>query len=169
MFLTVRLNAVYVLSKLWELSANTFYNALKLSSNQPQSIPFLGFNTRLGYVFTPNNLRWRLMLNAGWYYVTTISSGAGFQNLSGPQIFPLVRYKIAEAKSAFTYFKLSPISDKFSFLSLTSREIAFGGGYSFPMLGKTFTLGLDISSISLNFDETLTKSNSTTLSIGMGL
>lgn len=168
-FLTARLNATYALSNLWELSANTFYNAIKLSSDQTGTVPFLGFNIRAGYVLTPNNPKWRLVLNGGWYYVTTLGKSAGFQNLSGPQVFPLVKYSLAEAQSVFSYFKLSPISDKFSVLSFSNREIAFGGGYSFPMLGRSFTAGLDYSNIALTFSDTTTKSNSLTLSLGMGL
>ncbi len=164
---TIRASGTYKINKSWELSANTFINALSLYSNQDDSIKFFGANVRAGYVIHKPLSPWRFTINGGWYYVTTFGSPIGFTDLNGPQIYPNFSYKINTDESAFGYLKYSPIADKFSLLSLSNREIALGGGYNFKAFGKHLTAGLDLAFISVTFPNIKTESTSLTASVGM--
>lgn len=102
-------------------------------------VSMYGFNARLGYIFQGIRYPWRLAIYGGWYYLTMSVRGAsstntfGFQNVSGPQLFPTVRYSLGNGQSLSAYGKISPISDRLTVLSLTNREVAFGLSYNVPL------------------------------------
>jgi hypothetical protein len=69
----------------------------------------------------------------GGYYTTMMVSPNtfGFQNLSGPQVFPVLRRSLSGNDSISTYVKYSPVSaGGFSITNLSSREAAFGVTYN---------------------------------------
>ena len=90
------------------------------------SVRYLGSNIRVGYWFSPN-----FSLHFGYFYTTmlvsvpTTSAVFGFNNISGPQLFP-----VFFIGPIYAYGKYSPIADQFKLLAISSnREIAAGLGY----------------------------------------
>ena len=161
-------SALYKYNSKWEASANSYFNFLTLTSSQPDSIRMLGVNGRVGYVIHKPLSPWRFILNGGWYYVTTFAESVGFENLSGPQAFPMVRYSISETQSAFGYFKYSPIANSLSLLDLNNREIALGGGYSFPWKNRSWTAAIDAAFLSVeNFNGVSNSVDSLSLSLSL--
>ena len=122
----------------WDLALSGYYTPPPLTTSPSgYSIEFLGLNARAGYVLPWVKSPWRLTLMAGIYYATTFTSspvgGFGYVNIGGPEIFPtLSRTSSNSGSRVSAYFKLSPVSDQFTLLSLASREIAAGLDYDFP-------------------------------------
>jgi hypothetical protein len=130
---TGRVSFAYPLfDRRFELSASTFFTAFILNSTNPQSpARFLGINGRAGYVLVRNS-SWSAVLNLGVYFTTMMvpDQSYGFRNLMGPQLYPTLT-RIFGKSSVGLSLKFSPVSQGFSFLNLSNREIAIGGNYSY--------------------------------------
>jgi hypothetical protein len=138
----------------WDFAVNTFFNLFPITQNQPGvDLRFLGINGRIGYSVPNMPDPWSLSVMFGYYYITTFVNGnaLGFENLAGPQFFPVVRRRFRNLDSAYFYLKYSPLTDgvSLSFLSPSNRELAFGGGYSHPLSnGHPLGASLDVSDFS---------------------
>jgi len=106
-----------------------------------------GTNFRLGYVIPFIDRPWRLSLMLGYYYLTMLNANsyAGYTNLHGPQLFPLLLHYLPSGQVLQIYFKFSPVAKSFGFDNLNNREIAAGIGWVKPVNG-----GKNI--ITVNFD-----------------
>jgi hypothetical protein len=159
----------------WDIGANAYMNIIPITTSSPgNTIRFFGTNFRIGYALPFIKEPWRLTFMGGVYYTTTIASGNfGFTGMGGPQLFPVIRKLLGGGKSAFMYFKFSPVTNgAATILSIANREIAGGGGYSWQLKNKRFlTLTLDIASLQLSLVDPLVgtvSSNTTSVSLGMG-
>lgn len=178
--LTVKAAATYALAPpSWDLGASVFFTALPITVSEPESrARFLGVNLRTGYAlpFVPDP--WRVALHVGGYYTTAFVSakvaGAsfdefGFGSMMGPQVFPTVRRAFSGNRSTNAYFKFSPVASGVSFLSLSSREIAFGGGYSLPIdKRRVLSITLDAATLQLLIEDVRISSRSITLGASLG-
>jgi hypothetical protein len=161
----------------WDFAASAFYTVMPLSSNDPATkARFLGINGRFGYVLPSVREPWRVSILFGLYYATMfVTPGAdglykfGFKNMSGPQLFPTVRRALKNKDAIYGYFKFSPIANSFSLLSLSSRELAMGSGYTHPLAGgKTITGSLDYANLDLTILGDNVVSNSLTIGLSYG-
>lgn len=144
-----------------------FITALSLARTpSDRSARFAGFNFRLGYLLYAPNPKWSVSLALGGYFATTWVSpnDFGFSNVYGPQLFPVIKRKLRDEKTLNFYFKISPVTDGFSVLSLSSRELATGlalDGFKFK--NYNFALTLDVANLILNLSGATIQSTSTTL------
>ncbi len=135
-----------------DLGTNVFYNAFTIgSSNDSTSAHFLGFNLRGGYRFPFEETPWTLQLMGGIYYNTmsVTSKSFGFQNLAGPQLYPTISRSMGKGNFAFAYLKFSPVASNFKVRSLSSREMALGGGWTFLYKGKRISTSLHYADLQI--------------------
>ncbi len=136
----------------WDLGITVFGTGMVLSSSLPGATArFIGANFRVGYAVSQVREPWRLLLMVGGYYTTMIVSPNtfGFQNLSGPQFFPVLRRALNQGNSISSYFKISPVSaGGFSITNLSSREMAFGVTYNKNLKnGHSMPFSIDYSNL----------------------
>ena len=158
----------------WDLSLSGYFTPVPLSTTPAgYSILFLGLNARAGYVFPFVASPWRLTLMAGFYYATTFTSSTdgtqfGYANIGGPELYPTLSRTFRSGSSLGAYFKLSPVSDQFTVLSLSNREIASGLSYHFPPDRSRRNFSLDFDWANLVVHAANTQASSTTLSLSGG-
>lgn len=136
----------------WDLGITVFGTGAVLSSDIPSTTArFIGANFRVGYAVPQISEPWRLLLMFGGYYTTMIVSPNtfGFQNLSGPQFFPVLRRALSRGDSISSYFKISPVSaGGVSLTNLSSRELAFGVTYNRNLKnGHSMPFSIDYSNL----------------------
>jgi hypothetical protein len=136
----------------WDLGITVFGTGLVLSSNIPSTTArFIGANFRVGYAVSQIQEPWRLLLMFGGYYTTmSVSPNSfGFQNLSGPQFFPVLRRALNQGDSISSYFKISPVSaGGISLTNLSSRELALGVTYNKNLKnGHSMPFSIDYSNL----------------------
>lgn len=138
----------------WDFGASAYMNLATVSTNQPgKTARFLGLNARIGYVVPGVQEPWRLSLMSGVYWVSMFVTGNefGFNNLMGPQVFPVLRKMMPSGDSIVGYGKFSPVGSGLSFLNLGNREIAFGASYIHRLSGfHALSVGLDFSDLRLS-------------------
>lgn len=113
------------------------------------TVRFFGFNLRAGYVLPQVPKPWAVSVLGGYYYITTLvdTGDFGITNLSGPQLYPSIRYTLKRGDQIGFYFKFSPVAGRFSQLSLSSREMAAGVAYIF--LKQGLSISTDFSKLDL--------------------
>ncbi len=159
----------------FDLGINAFFTAFALSSTLARapsgfnnvSVKYLGFNAKVGYLLYQDP-SWRIALYGGGYYTTMFVTGNsfGFNNLSGPQLFPVVSTFFG-SNSLSAYLKFSPVGEGFNIASLSDREIAGGISYAHSYAeGNSISLHLDISQLSITVGDIPVTSSSTSFSVG---
>lgn len=104
----------------FDIGLNAFVTPLVLSgggliSNEKIIIRFFGSNIRFGYTpqwpieKTNGRLIASLMLGAYWTTTQSTQDLIGFKNMIGPQVFPVLRFKISNQIVLAGYYKYSPI------------------------------------------------------------
>ncbi|MEK6579955.1 MAG: hypothetical protein AABZ55_12065 [Bdellovibrionota bacterium] len=168
--LTGKVSALYYLAPRWDIGLASFFTLIPVTSTVPENkIRFLGVNGRIGYVVPWVKSPWRLSLMTGVYFTTTFVPGStfGFENMTGPQLFPVLTRVWNNGRSSTFYFKFSPVTAQFTPLALSNREIAGGGSYGFRLKnGHAMSIAMDVSSIQLTLENTQIKA--TTFSLGVG-
>jgi len=171
--LTARMGLTYVLAPpQWEIGLSGYSTLTWLSESAPDNIRFIGINARLGYIIQPARARWRLGLVAGGYFTTTqVSDGTfGFQNMTGPQLYPNFRYTLTPKSRISAYFKYSPVSAGLSLMKLGNNELAVGSTYTRDFgNGRNWGLTLDYARIRLEFELVEIVSESITAGVTLGL
>jgi len=153
-FITLGFNMHYALEPgVWSLGLSGFHNSIALGGQQPSTLRFLGLNLRLGYILPVSTEVWNFSIHGGIYRLSTQSTGTkiGFTQVNGPQLYPLVQYKINKNWSSYSYFKYSPVSTQFSLATFTSYELAGGLGLMNKISPET-ALGwtIDVSRLSIS-------------------
>lgn len=165
----------HIVPKRWDFGLSMYATALvpyaRLNEEyDPQAgetaptgyLRFLGVNARIGYTVPWVSGTWALTLMGGVYYTTTFctvtpSYPFGFQNLMGPQLFPVLRKALANGNSLSTYLKYSPVSSGgFGIYALDSRELAAGLTYSIRHGQHFIPISLDLANLQTNISETVT-------------
>ncbi|MCM2278598.1 MAG: hypothetical protein NDJ89_11040 [Oligoflexia bacterium] len=155
----------------WEAQTSAYATLFALTQNRDLSVRYVGWNARLGYTLPWPPSPWKLSLVSGYYYTTMLvpSRELGFENLHGPQLYPAVRRQFASGDQLAFYMKYAPISPNFESFSLSNRELALGGGYSFALPGgKTIGMTLDIASLELDYHGTAVRSRSISIGASYG-
>jgi hypothetical protein len=128
-----------------------YFNLLPVSSRgSEEALQFLGLNLRVGYRLPLPWDRLTLQLFGGVYYVTTFYPGdlMGFKDLAGPQVYPVLNWRISGDWSFFAYGKYSPVQTGFAQApDFANNELSAGGGFRW----RTHSLQLDYSQIHVNF------------------
>jgi hypothetical protein len=140
--------------KRWNIGVGGFFTLLPIQESAPASARFLGVNLRLGYSLIANPTVWRIGIYGGFYLTTMYvkNDQFGFNDISGPQIFPVVRRIFSGGRSASAYLKYAALVSNASVVSLKSREIAAGGEYVFDYHGgNSRSVQLDFSSLNVVF------------------
>jgi hypothetical protein len=164
----------------WNLSLSGYFTPVPITTTPSGlSILFLGINARVGYALPWIAAPWRLALTVGAYYATTFTSQSpssslpsaaqfGYVNIGGPEFYPTLARTFESGSSLSAYFKFSPVSDQFTVLSFSNREIASGLSYNFSPnhAGQNFLLTFDWANLIVR--EVGTEASSTTLSLGGG-
>lgn len=155
-----------------DLGLSAFYNAMVFSTKSPRNykIQYLGVNAKAGYnlIGAPSNFR--VNLNAGIYFNTSLTdSPIGFGNMIGPQLYPEFIYIFNNGHSLLLYGKFSPalsISGTLDFND--NREIAAGLHYSFPVSRtKRLSIGVDVSQLKISVAPNWGATNTYSLSAGL--
>ncbi|MDR3608899.1 MAG: hypothetical protein P4M08_16160 [Oligoflexia bacterium] len=135
----------------WDIGVSAFISTLTFGANIPgTSVRSLGLNARIGYNIPLPSNRWALSIMGGFYYTTMFVSPAdfGFENLSGPQLFPVIRYFLPNHEALSAYLKYSPVSAGTFSLQSSSREIAGGITYSHHLSnGHSLPFSIDVSDL----------------------
>lgn len=155
----------------WSVGVSGYVTLIPITENYEASARFLGLNFRLGYNFLSIPPPWKLSLLVGSYYATMFVKGNtfGFENVNGPQIYPLVQRMLNKGKSVRGYFKLSPLSTNSAGLSFASRELAFGVEYVFfNKRGKTRSVGFDYSDFLVSLPDQTLAAKTISLSVSYG-
>jgi hypothetical protein len=172
--LTGKVQAGYLLfPPRWDVSASAYLTLLPFSNTVSNSVRFFGLNLRAGYSPSFVAIPWKLTLNFGYYFLTSLVNPPdfGFSDVGGPQLYPTLRRFFKRGDSALIYFKYSPVANHFQVLSTTSREIAMGLAYTRPV-GRAYSWSatLDISNLQLDLpDENQYMMKLNTVSLGFGL
>lgn len=158
----------------FDLSLSTFMNALVIKSNgvnsltgEEYTIRYLGVNARVGYHLLDAPSPFRIVLNGGLYYNTSIGS-IGFSNMYGPQLYPEFSYILPNGNAFLLYVKFSPalFQQKIDFSK--NKEIATGLYYVFPLNPKLrMSVGFDISKLDLATDTDAAATTTYSLSTGL--
>lgn len=159
----------------WQIGVLAFYNAIPLSGATGSStFKFFGLNLRGGRGFPWLKAPWEIVIQGGWYYLTMLTNGTfGFNNITGPQLYPSLRYALPNDARIVTYLKFSPISQQFTLMSLTNYELAAGAQYQFPKRSKfTYSVSLDWTTLTLSTVDTIglnttARTNSITLGVNV--
>jgi hypothetical protein len=169
--LTGKVGAEYPFSSRWSAGASAYITLLPIT-NPGNTLRFLGVNLRGTYHFTTAEQPWAFSVGGGLYYTTTLVTGGsfGFFNLTGPQIFPVLRRNFNNGNYASGYLKYSMISYGSHLLSPSQYEAAGGASYGWRMSnGNHFSANLDIARLSLVIPEGNVTSTSVSLGIGYSL
>lgn len=158
---TAKIAFNYLLSPKWNLGMSAFFTALPLSSSNPDAaVRYLGVNIKVGYKIPSIKPPWSISISAGSYYTTMFVGGNlsdkqlfGFQNLMGPQLFPVVQRTLENGDILMSYFKFSPVGAGAAVLSLKNREIGIGGAYT-RKLTKIHSLSFTLDYANLSLDVT---------------
>lgn len=166
---TGKLLSDFSLSDVWKLEGEIYYTLFPVMSNTPgMNIQFLGTSLGLGYELPKFSPNWSLTIMTGFYYTTSFTSSAdfGFGDISGPQLYPLLRTTFSGGSSSWLYFRYSPIFSGFALLDLSNAELAGGLGYSFPPSRnqQIFSIKFDIALLSLLLQNTSIQSDTYVLS-----
>ncbi|MCM2279192.1 MAG: hypothetical protein NDJ89_14035 [Oligoflexia bacterium] len=166
--LTVKLSGTLSLGTgPFDLGGNVFFNALPLKKDRNDlQLRALGANLRLGYALPYLRAPWSLKLLGGIYFNTTFASPAtfGYQNVAGPQLFPVLSRSFADRSVLGGYLKFSPVAASFSLLSFSSREVAGGLFYVFGSRGGApLSLSLDYADLRLSYGSVTARSKALTL------
>lgn len=154
----------------FDLGISGYGTAATVTSNQPGVVArFFGFNARLGYGgFQILPEPWKFSLMAGPYYTTMAVMGApfGFSGLLGVQIYPAVRYAMANGDVASFALKFSPVGTLFS---LSDREIAANAAWTRTIAqAHPLILSLDLADLRFTSGIGSAVSQSATVSAGYG-
>ncbi|MBI4924625.1 MAG: hypothetical protein HY843_01760, partial [Bdellovibrio sp.] len=151
----------------WALGASVFTTAVNFKNNiAGTSVRFLGFNLRLGYRFSFLKHPWDFILFGGGYYSTMFVTQCqfGYTNVYGPQIFPVIKRMLSNGHIISSYLKISPVTDGFSVIKLSTREIATGVNYAFQLKNKSWVaLSFDYANLVLYLSGNTARVNSYTL------
>ena len=149
-----------------DLGFSGFYNSYA-TTDGPFIIRYLGLNLRAGYHLSDPASRWRWVLNAGFYYNTSMGT-IGFTDMKGPQIYPELSYVMNHGKTLTTYAKFSPVANGFGLDFTTNYEVATGMYFSFPLnLKNRMSIGLDYSRMNLSADDVKVTTSTVSLSAGI--
>jgi hypothetical protein len=136
----------------WDIGLSAFVSTLTFDpSIGGTTARSLGINARIGYNIALGHSPWTLSIMGGYYYTTMFVSPSnfGFENMTGPQLFPVIRRTLRNQDSILFYAKYSPVSAGSISLQPSSREIAGGFTYSHLLSnGHSIPFSLDISNLS---------------------
>jgi hypothetical protein len=156
----------------WGASASGYLTALPLGRNRADStMRFLGLNLRFGYTVPGVRAPWKLSLNTGLYYTTTLvtNNAFGFTNMFGPQLYPTLQRLVGRKDVVGAYLKFSPMMDGLSFFGLANRELAAGLSWTRPLPRERFlSASVDYAAFRLDYSRINIQSNSFSLSLGYG-
>jgi hypothetical protein len=169
--LTLKGGYQYSLNPKWSFGVSGYSTALPLASSvDGYTIRFLGINLRAGYALPWLASPWSLSLMGGFYYTTTLGSAPtvfGFENMYGPQLYPVITRMMSKKSSMSFYFKYALVSGSMN-LTPQGSEMAAGATYAYQLRsGKWVSVGLDAARFSLNIDD-LFYVQSSSLSLGLG-
>lgn len=156
----------------WDYGISGYVTAVPFSANQSGvSARFLGISGRVGYVLPQVSEPWRVVVMGGAYYTTMFTSQGsfGYANVGGPMLYPVVRRLLSGGDSIGGYFKFSPVSNGFAFLSLLNRELAFGMNWVHRFRGwkRPVLFSLDYANLDLHVQAVHVTSTSLTLGVGL--
>jgi hypothetical protein len=168
---TVKVSGSYrLVPDKYDLGVSAFFNLIPFSSSSPDgnNIQYLGINARVGRQIIKAPSKFRLNVNAGIYYNTSVSQRVGFTNMLGPQLYPEAIWMFDNGSSLLGYAKYSPaLSNSFSISLSSNREVAMGFHYSFQLLKKhRVSVGFDLSQLSLKTDTDWASTNTYSLTAG---
>ncbi len=155
----------------WDFGGVIFMTVFQINRSEPVDVRYLGINARLGYLLPNVKEPWRAGIYGGMYYTTMFVSPSlfGFKNMAGPQRFPAVRRALKDGSALSGYLKISPVTNNFSLLTLSNREMAAGAAYTYPMpKGHTLSGSFDIAQISMVLKGITVSTTSITLGAGYG-
>ena len=157
----------------WDLAFSGYINALPLYKTTPTTARFLGLNLRFGYVVQRIKAPWRLSILFGWYYTSLLTSNNsfGYKNMVWPQFFPVITRELKTGDVVTLNIKFAPMLDGFSFVGLSSHELAMGAGFQhFLNSGHPISLNMDFSNTNINVaaKNVAIKTSSFSLSAGYG-
>lgn len=139
-----------VFSPRWSAGLTGFATLIPLSENYSAGARFAGFNIRLGYHFLKVPPPWKIALHVGSYFTTmyVANDQFGFENATGPQLYPTVQRTLGNGHLMKGYFKLSPLATNDSGFSFGSRELAFGLEYVLTTTSvKPYSINFDYSNL----------------------
>jgi hypothetical protein len=155
-----------------DIGVSSFYNLIPFGSTSPKGyqMQYLGVNTRVGYILLRAPSGFRINLNAGWYFNTSMST-IGFGNMFGPQLYPEFSYIFNNGHSILLYGKFSPALSSESVITFSdNREVAMGTHYSFPISdNRRLSIGLDFSQLKISVSPNWGCTNTYSLSAGITL
>ena len=154
----------------FDLSCSGFMNLLPIDSQSPAGfkIQYIGLNGRIGWTVLGSPSPFRITINAGLYYNTSISA-VGFTNMIGTQLYPEFIYVFKNGHSLLLYGKISPALGRPLSVS-DNREVATGIHYSFPISpSNRMSVGMDISQLNLSVANPSDWASTNTYSISSGI
>lgn len=161
-----------IFSARWSVGISGYLTLLPIRQNYAANARFLGLNFRLGYHFLNIPAPWKVSLQVGSFYTTMFVSGNqfGFENVNGPQLYPVVQRTLKDGKSVRSYLKISPLTTNSSGFSFKSREIAFGADYTFSTYReKPLSIGMDFSDLLIKLTEQDLAAKTISLSLTIGI
>lgn len=155
----------------WEAGISGFATLASVPlTNSNRTASFIGVNLRIGYSIPGISAPWKFILFGGPYFTTMLNDGSfGFSNQIGPQFLPTVRRSLANGTLASAYVKFSPVTSQFKILSLSNREVALGGAWTWQMRRKrSVSITFDVSNLRLSNELSVIRVNTFSLGVSYG-
>ena len=160
-----------MLSKSWSARADAFIDlagATPFSTNQNEmSARFWGLNSDLIYLIPMRSKKWSLGVVGGFYYTTMLPSGQsfGYDNLWGPEIYPILSYTLNAKNSFHFYYKYAPVYAQDS-VSFSDHESDMGVEWA-RLRRKKRTISIKLDLLQDQFIEQGANTQSTAINLGV--
>lgn len=166
--LSAKLAVNYSWKPSWDAGISAYGTLMPISQTTSDDARFYGLNLRVGYVLTKPQNPWRVAVHGGTYFTTMFvkTNRFGYQNISGPQIFPSVQRTLDNGNAIAVYLKFSPISSNFSLLNFDNREIGAGGAFHFRTgVFESWSITADYANVQVFIQTLKATSHSYTLGV----
>lgn len=164
--LTLKGSTTYIIREgLWDTGLTGFATLSPLTETPADSgVRFFGMNFRVGRTWLLSQ-RLKVGVHTGGYWTTMLVSGGafGFRNQMGPQIFPTIRYVLANQGAVRGYLKFAAIGTGAGLESPSNNELALGGSYDFKAKGYWQSASLDFARLGVTVQGVRITSNSASL------
>lgn len=158
-------------NQLWDFGLSGYVGLVPLSDNLDSGLRLAGINARVGYILPWMKKPWQLGIAGGYYLVTSFGSDIlGFSNVSGPEIYPTLRYYFNSGNFIASYVKYAPIVSGARALPFANREFAFGASYGRQLAnGHALSLTVDYASLRLLLDSVEADTGSLTFGLSYSI
>ena len=162
-------------AKRWSFQTQSFIDVAQegtFSTNPADmSARFWGLNSDMIYAIPLDRKKWSVGIAGGFFYMTMLPSGMsfGFNNLWGPELYPIFRYALDNKNTFDFYFKYAPI---YSQISVNFNNYETSAGAEWTKLNsdnRSISLKLELLQNAFNNGSASGKATAVNLGVSYGV